>query len=279
MEEAITSAVDIASESVTSEKKEISTSPTHPLIPTVIQPDGTIVDNSRRLSIIYPRPSSSRSHRSTIDRHGSNDSFRRSNEIINITDSSSVIDFEPEVSLRPHLLGSVGYSPQRRLTLADALVPRGKNNNGSGYSSPRRHSDNSNVIPDVTLEALLIAGSRRNSLRVHDDHMSRRSSRSSRASSSRRRSSSSKRHRKVSTASAVSGIERYPYHDGNSVPSHLSCPEEEEDEEVVRKRARIVRVVGSVAAAIFLGAILLVALTLSMTPTIDEIGEYLTLVV
>lgn len=260
-------------DSSSSTKKEISTSPTHPLVPTVIQPDGTIIPN-RRPSIIYPRPSSSRSYRNR-EKLGSIESFRRSHEVICTVSEGLDDDFEPVISLRPQILGSVGYSPQRRLTLADALIPRCKNSNSS---SPRRYSaadtDNSDTQPEITLEALLIAGSRRNSLRV-EEHMSRRSSRSSRCSS-RHRSSSSKRRRKVSTASAISGIDKYSYQ--SSLPSGVSChgddEEEDEDEEVVQKRARIVRVVGTVAAAIFLGAILLVALTLSMAPTIDEIGEY-----
>lgn len=255
------------------ERKEISTSPTHPLVPTVIQPDGTVIENNRRLSIIYPRPSSSRSHRNREHR-GSTETFRRSHEIINVVNLSCENDYVHDLSLRPQFLDSIGHSPHRRLTLADALIPRNSSRE-SECSTPRRHSDNSDAVPELTLEALLIAGSRRNSLRVNDDHMSRRSSRSSRASSSRRRSSSSKRHRKISSASALSGIDRYSYQEGSTVPSHASCCEEVEDEEVVRKRARIARVIGSVAAAIFLGAILLVALTLSMTPTIDEMGEYI----
>ncbi|XP_047736571.1 uncharacterized protein LOC125177923 isoform X2 [Hyalella azteca] len=252
-----------------SSKKEISTSPTHPLVPTVIQPDGTVAD-IRRPSIIYPRPSSSRSHRER-ERHHRNDHFRRSHEVIRSPSGELNDEFGSAICLRPQVLGVRGYSPQRRLTLADALVPR---NGKSSTSSPRRHSaadtDNSDVQADLTLEALLIAGSRRNSLRV-DERLSRRSSRSSR-SSSRRRSSTSRRPRKVSTASAISGVDRYSCNDGSSAPSRFSCHEEEEDEdgEVLRKRAKIARIIGSVAASILLGAILLVALTLNMAPTIDE---------
>lgn len=258
-----------------SSKKEISTSPTHPLVPTVIQPDGTVAE-SRRPSVIYPRPSSSRSHHRHRERHPSIDNFRRSHEVISSPTDGLEGDFGSSICLRPQVLGVRGYNPQRRLTLADALVPRSESK--SSCSSPRRYSaadtDNSDVQAEITLEALLIAGSRRNSLRV-DDRLSRRSSRSSR-SSSRRRSSSSKRHRKISTTSAISGADRYSYNDCSSMPSRFSCHEEEEDEpeEVVRKRARIARIIGSVAASIFLGAILLVALTLSMADTIDEMGEY-----
>ena len=267
-------------------KKEISTSPTHPLLPTVIQPDGSVAE-SRRPSIIYPRPSSSRSfrdHSERKDRRRSKDNFRRSHEtIINNHHGHHhhrhhhhrPHDIGKELSLRPHALGVPNYSPHRRLTLADALAPRSSKSN---CSTPRRHSatgtddsSRTDVQADIIFETLLNVGSRRNSLRV-DDRLSRRSSRSSR--SSRRRSSSSRREnsRKISTTSGVSAYDS-SYHDGISRVYCHEEEEEEEDEEVVRKRVRIARIVGSVAAIIFLGAILLVALTLSLAPTIDEIGK------
>lgn len=53
---------------------------------------------------------------------------------------------------------------------------------------------------------------------------------------------------------------------------HSTPPREEDPEE--RRRSRVVLVCASVAVAIFLIAILLVAVTLRLTPTIDEMGEY-----
>lgn len=53
---------------------------------------------------------------------------------------------------------------------------------------------------------------------------------------------------------------------------HSTPPREEDPEE--RRRNRVVLVCASVAVAIFLIAILLVAVTLRLTPTIDEMGEY-----
>ena len=58
--------------------------------------------------------------------------------------------------------------------------------------------------------------------------------------------------------------------------SRHSTPPREEDPEELR-RNRVVLVCASVAVAIFLIAILLVAITLRLTPTIDEMGEYLPL--
>lgn len=53
---------------------------------------------------------------------------------------------------------------------------------------------------------------------------------------------------------------------------HSTPPREVDPEE--RRRSRVVLVCASVAVAIFLIAILLVAVTLRLSPTIDEMGEY-----